>query len=95
LGIAPDTLTKRLGEFVEAGIFELRPGDAGGHAEYVLTAKGPRPEAAHRCAHRMEWPPGGDLLRTGHMTVDSHAAPAEASVELIIQRPDSGRSLQV
>jgi DNA-binding HxlR family transcriptional regulator len=40
LGIAPNILTKRLAEFVEAGIFELRPGDAGGHAEYVLTSKG-------------------------------------------------------
>jgi DNA-binding HxlR family transcriptional regulator len=40
LGVAPNILTKRLAEFVEAGIFELRPGDAGGHAEYVLTGKG-------------------------------------------------------
>jgi DNA-binding HxlR family transcriptional regulator len=40
LGVAPNILTKRLAEFVEAGIFELRPGDAGGHAEYVLTSKG-------------------------------------------------------
>ncbi len=40
LGIAPNILTKRLGEFVEAGIFELRPGASGRHAEYVLTSKG-------------------------------------------------------
>ncbi|HEY0447719.1 helix-turn-helix domain-containing protein [Actinophytocola sp.] len=40
LGIAPNILTKRLGEFVEAGIFELRSGDGRGHAEYVLTRKG-------------------------------------------------------
>jgi DNA-binding HxlR family transcriptional regulator len=40
LGVAPNVLTKRLGEFVEAGIFVLRPGGAGGHAEYVLTSKG-------------------------------------------------------
>jgi DNA-binding HxlR family transcriptional regulator len=40
LGIAPNILTKRLGEFVEAGIFELRSGGNGGHAEYVLTRKG-------------------------------------------------------
>src|SRR4051794_25667494 len=39
LGIAPNILTKRLADFVEAGIFELRPGDAG-HAEYQLTGKG-------------------------------------------------------
>lgn len=35
LGIAPNILARRLSEFVEAGIFELRPGP-----EYVLTAKG-------------------------------------------------------
>lgn len=40
LGIAPNILTKRLAEFVEAGIFELRPGENGGHGEYALTAKG-------------------------------------------------------
>jgi DNA-binding HxlR family transcriptional regulator len=40
LGVAPNILTKRLGEFVEAGIFELRANDAGGHAEYALTEKG-------------------------------------------------------
>jgi DNA-binding HxlR family transcriptional regulator len=40
LGVAPNILAKRLAEFVEAGIFELRQGDAGGHAEYVLTGKG-------------------------------------------------------
>jgi DNA-binding HxlR family transcriptional regulator len=40
LGVAPNILTKRLAEFVEAGIFELRPGGVGGHAEYVLTRKG-------------------------------------------------------
>lgn len=40
LGVAPNILTKRLAEFVEAGILELRPGDARGHAEYVLTSKG-------------------------------------------------------
>ena len=40
LGIAPNILTKRLADYVEAGIFELRPGEAGGHAEYVLTPKG-------------------------------------------------------
>jgi DNA-binding HxlR family transcriptional regulator len=39
LGVAPNVLTKRLGDFVEAGIFERRPADAGGH-EYVLTGKG-------------------------------------------------------
>jgi DNA-binding HxlR family transcriptional regulator len=39
LGIAPNILTKRLADFVEAGIFELPPGDAG-HAEYQLTGKG-------------------------------------------------------
>ena len=40
LGVAPNILTKRLAEFVEAGLFELRPGNGGGHAEYVLTDKG-------------------------------------------------------
>ena len=40
LGVAPNILAKRLGEFVEAGIFELRPGHVGSHAEYVLTGKG-------------------------------------------------------
>jgi len=40
LGIAPNILTKRLGEFVEAGIFELRSGDGDRYAEYVLTPKG-------------------------------------------------------
>ncbi|MEU1430593.1 helix-turn-helix domain-containing protein [Nocardia sp. NPDC005746] len=38
LGIAPNILTKRLAEFVEAGIFEQR--STGGHPEYLLTAKG-------------------------------------------------------
>ncbi|WP_051179583.1 winged helix-turn-helix transcriptional regulator [Nocardia concava] len=38
LGIAPNILTKRLAEFVEAGIFEQRTGT--GHTEYLLTAKG-------------------------------------------------------
>lgn len=38
LKVAPNILTKRLGEFVEAGLLELRPN--GGHAEYILTAKG-------------------------------------------------------
>lgn len=40
LGIASNILAKRLGEFVEAGIFELRPDADGGRAEYVLTRKG-------------------------------------------------------
>lgn len=40
LGVAPNILTKRLGDFVETGIFELRPGNDGGYAEYVLTSKG-------------------------------------------------------
>ena len=40
LGVAPNVLTKRLGDFVEAGLFELREGAAGGHPEYVLTSKG-------------------------------------------------------
>src|SRR5882757_3224001 len=40
LGIAPNILAKRLSEFVEAGIFELRSGGSGGHAEYILTRKG-------------------------------------------------------
>src|SRR2546429_3883903 len=40
LGIAPNILTKRLGEFVEAGIFELRSADGDRYAEYVLTPKG-------------------------------------------------------
>ncbi|MFD6352579.1 winged helix-turn-helix transcriptional regulator [Nocardia tengchongensis] len=40
LGIAPNILTKRLAEFVEAGIFEQRAGTTGGHPEYLLTAKG-------------------------------------------------------
>jgi DNA-binding HxlR family transcriptional regulator len=40
LGVAPNILTKRLGEFVEAGIFELRASDTAGHTEYVLTHKG-------------------------------------------------------
>lgn len=40
LGIAPNILTKRLAEFVEAGLFELHTGEGGGHAHYVLTAKG-------------------------------------------------------
>ncbi len=39
LGIAPNILTKRLGEFVDAGIFAQQPGDSG-RTEYVLTAKG-------------------------------------------------------
>ncbi|MFE5287672.1 winged helix-turn-helix transcriptional regulator [Nocardia sp. NPDC056611] len=38
LGIAPNILTKRLAEFVEAGIFEQRTN--GGHPEYLLTDKG-------------------------------------------------------
>ncbi|MFE3058825.1 winged helix-turn-helix transcriptional regulator [Nocardia sp. NPDC059091] len=40
LGIAPNILTKRLAEFVEAGIFEQRSGTGSGHPEYLLTAKG-------------------------------------------------------
>jgi DNA-binding HxlR family transcriptional regulator len=40
LGVAPNILAKRLADFVEAGIFELRPGDGARHAEYVLTRKG-------------------------------------------------------
>lgn len=40
LGIAPNILANRLGGFVKAGILELRPGDSGGRAEYVLTSKG-------------------------------------------------------
>ena len=40
LGIAPNILAKRLGDFVDAGLFELRDSAAGGHAEYVLTSKG-------------------------------------------------------
>ena len=39
LGISPNILTKRLDDFVAAGIFELRR-DEGRHAEYVLTSKG-------------------------------------------------------
>jgi DNA-binding HxlR family transcriptional regulator len=39
LGVAPNILTKRLADFVEAGIVELRDG-ASGHGEYVLTGKG-------------------------------------------------------
>jgi DNA-binding HxlR family transcriptional regulator len=35
LGIAPNILTKRLADLVEAGVFEPRPGP-----EYTLTAKG-------------------------------------------------------
>ncbi|MVU80146.1 transcriptional regulator [Nocardia sp. ET3-3] len=38
LGIAPNILTKRLAEFVEAGLFEQRTDT--GHTEYLLTAKG-------------------------------------------------------
>lgn len=38
LGIAPNILTKRLAEFVDAGIFEQRV--TGGHPEYLLTDKG-------------------------------------------------------
>ncbi|MEC3958548.1 helix-turn-helix domain-containing protein [Nocardia sp. CDC153] len=38
LGIAPNILTKRLAEFVEAGILEQRGGT--GHTEYLLTPKG-------------------------------------------------------
>ncbi|MTE14811.1 winged helix-turn-helix transcriptional regulator [Nocardia aurantiaca] len=40
LGIAPNILTKRLAEFVEAGIFEQRTGTGSGHPEYLLTTKG-------------------------------------------------------
>lgn len=40
LGVATNILAKRLSEFVDAGIFELRPGANGAHAEYVLTEKG-------------------------------------------------------
>ena len=40
LGVAPNILAKRLADFVAAGIFELRQDAAGGHADYVLTAKG-------------------------------------------------------
>ncbi|RKT87224.1 DNA-binding transcriptional regulator, HxlR family [Saccharopolyspora antimicrobica] len=39
LGIASNILTKRLRDFVEVGLFELRPGEAG-QSEYVLTSKG-------------------------------------------------------
>ena len=39
LGIAPNILTKRLADFVEAGLFDLQPAD-GGYAEYRLTSKG-------------------------------------------------------
>jgi DNA-binding HxlR family transcriptional regulator len=40
LGVAPNILAKRLADFVDAGIFELRPADDGTFAEYVLTDKG-------------------------------------------------------
>lgn len=40
LGIAPNILTKRLGEFVESGLMDLRPRENGRNAEYVLTPKG-------------------------------------------------------
>jgi DNA-binding HxlR family transcriptional regulator len=39
LGIARNILTKRLGEFVDAALFELRHSDSG-HAEHMLTGKG-------------------------------------------------------
>src|SRR5689334_6852694 len=40
LGVAPNILTKRLAEFVEAGIFEQGAAPDGSHPEYVLTDKG-------------------------------------------------------
>jgi DNA-binding HxlR family transcriptional regulator len=40
LGVAPNILTKRLAEFVDAGLLEQRPGRTDRHAEYALTAKG-------------------------------------------------------
>jgi DNA-binding HxlR family transcriptional regulator len=40
LGVAPNILARRLGEFVEAGIFEARPADGGKRTEYILTPKG-------------------------------------------------------
>jgi len=40
LGIASNVLSKRLGDLVEAGIFELRAGGDGRHPEYALTGKG-------------------------------------------------------
>ncbi len=70
LGIAPNVLTKRLGEFVEAGIFELRPGAAGGHSEYVLTDKGrdlmPIVVALTEWGDRWAVPPEGPPLKYVH-----------------------------
>jgi len=40
LGIAPNVLSKRLDDFVAAGIFMQQPAGSGGHAEYVLTTMG-------------------------------------------------------
>jgi DNA-binding HxlR family transcriptional regulator len=40
LGVASNVLAKRLDSFVAAGLFELRPSLATGHAEYFLTPKG-------------------------------------------------------
>jgi DNA-binding HxlR family transcriptional regulator len=40
LGLATNILSKRLEDFVAAGLMEHRPGAAGEQAEYVLTQKG-------------------------------------------------------
>ena len=70
LGVAPNVLAKRLGEFVEAGIFELRPGAAGGHSEYILTDKGrdlmPIVVALTEWGDRWAAPPDGPPLSYEH-----------------------------
>jgi DNA-binding HxlR family transcriptional regulator len=40
LKVAPNILTKRLAEFVEGGLLEVRTPDGGGHASYHLTERG-------------------------------------------------------
>lgn len=89
LGVATNILSKRLEDFVEAGLMEHQPGEAGEQAEYVLTRKGR--ELVPVVVALTEW--GDKWVRPG--PIDYRDRSGSKPVELQLRRSGDGRQVDV
>lgn len=89
LGVATNILTRRLEDFVEAGLMERRTGAAGEQAEYLLTRKGL--ELKPVIMALTEW--GDKWVRPGPITFRDKAT--NAPVELQMRRAEGGQKRDV
>jgi DNA-binding HxlR family transcriptional regulator len=89
LGVATNILTRRLEDFVDAGLMEHRPGAAGQQAEYLLTRKGL--ELKPVIIALTEW--GDKWVRPGPISFRDKSG--NAPVELQLRRTDGGQKRDV